>query len=162
MNAQIHTAAVTAMEKKWTLLRMKICGIYIWKKKCNKISLISQCASLLSDGFSTSFTPWHQSPSRLHCIYVANQVLYLAKGGRRDSCSVSCIVQAVWMWWDLPTAWDSTLEWDRRACLSGETKSWWVLVLEFNIKKKGSFLSTLISLCGIIPLWQIHGIALST
>lgn len=48
------------------------------------------------------------------------------------------------------------------ACLSGETKSWWVLVLEFNIKKKGSFLSTLISLCGIIPLWQIHGIALST
>lgn len=109
--------------KKWTLLRMKICGVYIWKKKYNKISLISQCASLLSDGFSTSFTPWHQSPSRLHCIYVANQVLYLAKGGRRDSCSVSCIVQAVWMWWDLPIAWDSTLEWDRHvlACLEKQS-----------------------------------------
>lgn len=61
MNAQIHIAAIAAMEKRKkkrrTFLETKICEVYLWKKKCNKISPISQCASILSDGFSASFTP---------------------------------------------------------------------------------------------------------
>lgn len=112
-----------SLEKKWTFRKKKICGVYIWKMKCNKISLISRCVSILSDGFSTSFTLWHQSPSHLHCIYVANQVIFLAKRARRDSGSGSGIAQEEWMWWALPSAWGSTLEWDRHVLACVEKQS---------------------------------------
>lgn len=128
-------------KKKWTLLKMKICGVYIWKKKCNKISLISQCVSMLSDGFSTSFTLWHQSPNHLHCIYVANQVLFLAKWARRDSWSGSCIAQ---VGCGEPCPLHEALhlrgtDMCLLVCRNKATVS--VFILELSIKKKGSFLS---------------------
>lgn len=129
------------------------------EKKCNKISLISQCASILSDGFSTSFTLWHQSSNHLHCIYVANQVLLLAKGTKREvallkqyGCGEPCpLHEALHL-----SGTDMCLLLQRnKATMS-------VFMLECSIKKKGSFLSTLISLCGIIPLCHIYGTALFT
>lgn len=139
-------------EKKWTFLEMKICEVYIWKKKCNKISLISSCASILSDGFSASLTPWHIFKlSALHMC--CKPSTFLSKKSQktvllRRSHHTSSMVVTSLLHKALHLTHVSLLDWSNKDIAR-------ILMLECSIKMKVVILSTPITLFGTVPLGQI-------